>query len=201
VVDGKVLISRSLCRKLFFGLLLICNPLLIADGHSAVATPTRIAKFALPDGIALVGSNGWVADNGSASDNGDVTEFSTTSGAIEQIIKAPSDQIDAPSAISASGSNIWIAVVADAGALAGNLIELKGSNGSLEHVINSPADEISSPLALAVSGSHLWVANGGGGYVTELNSSNGSLVRAIDIQRDNPGALMELLPMDRLFGS
>jgi len=142
-----------------------------------------------------------VADNGSASDNGDVTEFSTTSGAIEQIIKAPSDQIDAPSAISASGSNIWIAVVADAGALAGNLIELKGSNGSLEHVINSPADEISSPLALAVSGSHLWVANGGGDTSLSSIHLTAHLLEPSTSKGINPGALMELLPMDRLFGS
>jgi hypothetical protein len=37
----------------------------------------------------------------------------------------------------------------------------------------------SGPASVAVSGTHVWIANMSGDSVTELNASNGSLVRVI----------------------
>jgi hypothetical protein len=77
----------------------------------------------------------------------------------------------------------------------GSITELNESNGSLVRVINGLPDKFDGPNAIAVSGGHVWVSNngspfplpGGGvskGSITELNESDGSLIRVINAKAD-----------------
>ena len=99
----------------------------------------------------------------------------------------------APDAIAVSGSHAWVANL-----LGNSVTELNVSDGALVRVINAKADEFHRPTGIAVSGSHVWVTNsneefgmGTTGYplakyssVTELNVSDGSLVRVINAKAD-----------------
>ena len=95
--------------------------------------------------------------------------------------------------LTASGSHVWIAI--DRENPSANFFavtELDASNGSLVRVIkdkgsnvtstekNQPSGDLTEPGAGTVSGSHLWVTDDQYGNVTELNASNGSLVRVIN---------------------
>lgn len=98
-----------------------------------------------------------------------------------------------PDAIAVSGSHAWVANL-----LGNSVTELNVSDGSLVRVINAKADEFHRPTGIAVSGSHVWVTNsneelgmGTTGYplakyssVTELNMSDGSLVRVVNAKAD-----------------
>jgi outer membrane protein assembly factor BamB len=104
-----------------------------------------------------------------------------------------------------SGSRVW--VVMDQESPTKNvfaLTELNGKKGSLVRVIpnkvggvvesgkNQRAGDLTEPGPMTVSGSHLWVSDDQYWRVTELNASNGSLVRVIDAKADGfaiPGAI------------
>jgi hypothetical protein len=100
---------------------------------------------------------------------------------------------DGPVAMAVSGGNVW--VVNEVG---NSITEFNASTGSQVRVINAIADAFHHPDGIAVQGSHVWVSNGneqlgmgGGNYdaaryssVTELNATNGSLVRVVDARGD-----------------
>jgi DNA-directed RNA polymerase subunit H (RpoH/RPB5)/predicted nucleic acid-binding Zn ribbon protein len=100
---------------------------------------------------------------------------------------------DEPEAIAMSGSHVWIVNMAS-----NSITEFNARTGSLVRVINAKADAFHHPDGAAVQGSHVWVSNGNeefgmatGNYtaakyssVTELNASNGSLVRVINAKTD-----------------
>jgi hypothetical protein len=46
-------------------------------------------------------------------------------------------------------------------------------------VLKSAKDQFKGPWGIASGDNHIWVANSGGNSVTELNASDGSLVRVI----------------------
>jgi hypothetical protein len=105
----------------------------------------------------------------------------------------------------ASGSHVWVAM--DQESLTKNVYavtELNATHGSLVRVIknmagrdvetgmNQKAGDLTEPGWMTVSGSHLWVTDDQYWRVTELNASNGSLVRVIDAKADGfayPGAI------------
>jgi hypothetical protein len=89
-----------------------------------------------------------------------------------------------PDAIAVDGTDIWVAN------LGGSVTELNADNGSLVRTLSNSSYDFSSPEGIAVDGTHVWVTNVGGGNggvgfpigpgsVTELNASNGSLVRVV----------------------
>ncbi len=88
-----------------------------------------------------------------------------------------------PRAIAADGSHLW---VTNEGS--NTLTELNASNGSLVRVINAKVDQLEHPGAIVAYGPHVWVLSGISGakrimaraWITELNASNGSLVRVIN---------------------
>jgi hypothetical protein len=136
------------------------------------------------------GTSLWVVNEGGNS----LTELNASNGSFIQVVNAPADMFYNPNAIAVSGSDIWVTSDGvnsiDFVSTPEELVtELNASDGSLVRVINAPADGF-SPWAIAVSGAHVWVANtvmtGSGssgklmGTFTELNASDGSLVRVIN---------------------
>jgi hypothetical protein len=102
-------------------------------------------------------------------------------------------RFDGPVAMAVSGGNVW--VVNEVG---NSITEFNALTGSQVRVVDAKADAFHHPDGIAVQRSHVWVTNsneqlgmGGGNYdtaryssVTELNESNGSLVRVIDARGD-----------------
>jgi outer membrane protein assembly factor BamB len=107
--------------------------------------------------------------------------------------------------LTASGSRVWVAI--DQESLTKNVYavtELNASHGSLVRVIknkrgsvvetgmNQKAGDLTEPGWMTVSGSHLWVTDDQYWRVTELNASDGSLIRVIDAKADglaDPGPI------------
>lgn len=103
-------------------------------------------------------------------------------------------RFDNPMAIAVSGSDVWVVN------LVGNSVtEFNATTGSQVRIIDAKADRFHHPDGITIQGSHVWVTNGneqlgmgGGNYntaryssVTELNATNGSLVRVIDAKADD----------------
>jgi DNA-binding beta-propeller fold protein YncE len=102
-------------------------------------------------------------------------------------------RFDEPTAIAVTESDVWVVN------MAGNSItEFNAKTGSLIRVLNAKADAFHHPDGIAIVGSHLWITNGNEEFgmgtsnyplakyssVTELNASNGSLVRVLTNRRD-----------------
>jgi hypothetical protein len=116
---------------------------------------------------------------------GSVTEFNANSGAVVRVIKSKADHFYGSAGVALEGSHAWIA-----NSYGNTLTELNASNGSLVRVIKTNRDDYSGgPSVIVVSRSHLWALDGSfllsaqsdlwGSSLTELNSSNGSIVRTI----------------------
>jgi len=137
-----------------------------------------------PDGITVSGGHLWVA-NGLG---GSVTELNATDGSLVRVVSSSADKMSGPAGIAVSEGHVWVGnTTADNGSVRGSsLTELNASNGSLVRIVNSSADKFSYPDSIAVSGGHVWVVNAtadngnaSGSSLTELNASNGSLVKVI----------------------
>ena len=107
--------------------------------------------------------------------------------------------------ITASGSHVWVAI--DRESLSSNyfaVIELNAKSGSLVRVmknqphsivepgIASRVGDLTEPGYMAVSHSKLWVGDDQYWNATELNSTNGSLVRVVSARADQlafPGGI------------
>jgi hypothetical protein len=131
------------------------------------------------------GSHLWVTSGGNS-----ITEFDSTNGSLVRTISGVSYHFNAPAALVADGSHLW--VVNGGG---NSITELDSNNGSLVRTISGASYDIHHPSFLAADGSHLWVANEGWGNansITEINLNNGSLVRNI------PGASHDFQGTDAL---
>jgi outer membrane protein assembly factor BamB len=97
----------------------------------------------------------------------------------------------------ASGSHAWVTIMRESTTSSFFAVtELNVNNGTLVRVIknkpgsalyvakNQRVGDLTEPGPMAVSGSHLWIANDQYWNVTELNASNGSLVRVISAKAD-----------------
>jgi hypothetical protein len=115
----------------------------------------------------------------------ELVELNADNGTLVRVIKNKSGDLFSPNYVVQSGSQLWVTTN-------NSVSEFNASNGSLVRVINAKVDQFADPGAIAVSGGHVWVANGEEGKnsvpvlnsVTELNASNGSLVRVINAKAD-----------------
>ncbi|HUC95904.1 MAG TPA: hypothetical protein VMR76_03030 [Candidatus Saccharimonadia bacterium] len=147
----------------------------------------KISKYPnqlnVPDSIAYVNKHMWVANYQSNT----ITEINAATDSVVRIISSPYDDLDGPSSIKYYSNHLWIANHG------GNntVTELNASNGSLVRVINGPSYKFDGPFDITSDGAHIWITNAGyyngatkkfagGNSVSELNASNGSLVRVIN---------------------
>ena len=135
-----------------------------------------------PLGIAASGSHVWVTCFHS------ITELNARSGSLVRVINAKADGLIAPDGVAVGGSLVWIANIRQG---ENSITELNASNGSLVRVIKAKADRFNGLLGITANTSHVWVTNGNGyengtntNSITELNASNGSLVRVINLKAD-----------------
>jgi DNA-binding beta-propeller fold protein YncE len=148
---------------------------LLLTRQSAKRCISRNDKLSGPEAAAISGAHLWIA-NASSS----ITELNASNGSLVRVIGYWANDIMSPVAIMASGSHVWMA-----DKWTNSVAEFSASNGSRVRVIDAPADKLHEPDAIVASGSHVWIADcgtsnpcpGGNGSVTELNSSNGSLIR------------------------
>lgn len=143
--------------------------------------------FVSPGGI--VGAEGylWVANG-----NDDLVEVNAKTGAF---VRHVADEQGVPIvSIAAAGGMVWTGQGGpDGPSKYQSIREWSASKGTLVRQLNSSADRLDDPLGIALSGLHLWVANASTStsrwYVTELNVSNGSLVRTISSHLTAPDAV------------
>lgn len=131
-----------------------------------------VGGLTAPNSIAASGAHVWVTDLNR------IIELNASNGSVVRVIKAKArfhafENPPALFAIAASGTKVWAVNL-------NSVLEINASNGTVEQVIHAKADRFSMPFGLVVSGSHVWVMNNVvGDRITELNGSNGSLVRVI----------------------
>jgi hypothetical protein len=154
----------------------------------------RADDFNSPSALAISGSRVWVtiqegavattpqADGNRNLPGGSVTELIVRSGSLVRVINAKADDFYGSAGVAIGHSRVWVT-----NSLGGTVTELNASTGSLVRVIGAKADRLGDPTSIRVSGSHVWVLDSAvslspgvwGGAITELNASNGSLVRII----------------------
>jgi streptogramin lyase len=136
--------------------------------------------------IATYGSPGYGFDHPTAitSINGalfvanadnSVTEVRASTGALVRHIAGASYRFSQPVAITTVGNDV---VVLNAG-VAGSLTEFSASTGAFIMNVRGPAYAFDQPAALAVAGNDLVVADQGNNSVTEVNATNGRLIRVV----------------------
>jgi hypothetical protein len=124
-------------------------------------------------GAALSGSSLWVANNSLDT----LFEFNTATGTEIRAIKA--NGLNGPTCVEVNGSQVWVGSVT-VGVGGGNwLAEFNASNGSQVSEL-TPTWPNFGIRHFAVSGAYLWVTDGYG-WVFQLNSGTGSLVRTLHI--------------------
>jgi hypothetical protein len=129
--------------------------------------------FDHPRAIAVAGSHVWVANANTST----VTELNANDGSLVKIISG----FAGPNGIATTSTGVWVTSYGESGGA--SVIELSAQNGNqLLPVIAGNSYKFSRPDAIAVDGAHVWVANFGSSTVTELNASNGSLVRVLSSQ-------------------
>jgi hypothetical protein len=110
-----------------------------------------------------------------------VTELNSSDGSLVRVISTPSDALHGASAIAASGPDVWVANV-------NSVTELNASTGSLVRNIKTGAGGSDEPLGISVSGPHVWLTDvdprTSADAVTELSSTDGSIVRVINSPAD-----------------
>jgi hypothetical protein len=194
----RTLARRSVAASIAIGLL-------ISFSSTANASASAHQHFDNPGPIAVCADRVWVIN----LSNNSVTEINETSGAVIQVLDSSSFDFAEPVALGCGRDHLW---VVSRGATAGEgvaVTEINATSGRLIRVVSNPSDEFDSPDAIAVGGSHVWITNGAtpaqppafggatGNSVTELNASNGSLVRVISNPKDKfsyPDAVTTLGP-------
>jgi DNA-binding beta-propeller fold protein YncE len=134
-----------------------------------------------PNGIAVNKTQLWVT----TAEGDPLIEFSALNGSELRIVGT---YLDAPEGVVVNGSHVWVTNLESHNAgLEGSVTELNALSGSLVQVFHSPADGFNGPEGIAISGADVWVLNtsttvntdSGPWSITELNSSDGRLVRVI----------------------
>jgi len=156
----------------------------INEATGAVVRVLDAPSYDISNPVAL----GWCSDHLWVVDSkGDeLTEINAKSGSLIRVVNSPSDGLDSPSAIAVGGSHVWghqQRGLADSRRFHRELGDrTHASNASLVRVISDQKDKISYPDTVITLGSHVWVGNSLGNSLTELRSTNGSLVRIINIK-------------------
>ncbi len=121
----------------------------------------------------MAGSHVWVANAYSST----VTELNGSDGSLVKIISG----FAGPNGIAATSTGVWVTSYGESGGA--SVIRLSAQNGNqVLPIIAGNSYKFSRPDAIAVAGPHVWVANFGSSTVTELNTSDGSLVRVLPSQ-------------------
>jgi hypothetical protein len=166
--------------------------LVISFAGSANASTSAHHHFDNPGPMAVCADRVWVIN----LSNNSVTEINETSGAVIHVLDSSSFDFAEPVALGCGGDHLWVVSRRGVAGQGGAVTEINAVSGHLIRVVSNPAYEFDSPNAIAVGGSHLWITNGAtpaqppafggatGNSVTELNASNGSLVRVIRDPKD-----------------
>jgi hypothetical protein len=165
------------------------SPTRTTGGGSTGATGTSrtsvyAANLAEANTFAVAGSRVWVTTV--KPNHFGLVELNANNGTLVRVIKNKSGDLFSPNDVAQSGSHLWVTTIR-------SVSEFNASNGSLIRVINAKGDRFAYPDAIVVSGGHVWVANGEEGKnsvplhnsITELNASNGALVRVINAKADH----------------
>jgi hypothetical protein len=136
--------------------------------------PSATGPLALdaPSGLAVYAGNLWVTN----LDANSVTEINPSTHLRIMTVDTTSDAFQSPDAITAMGSDLFIANRTGAGGL-GSVTEINASTGAWVRTV-STGDGFDHPVAFAWRENDLFVANQGGS-ITELNSNSGALIRQI----------------------
>jgi hypothetical protein len=135
--------------------------------------------FSNPHGVAVGQGHVWVTDYSGNS----VTELNASDGSWMQTISGGRYAFKGPGGIVDDGTHIWVTNYA------GNSVtELNASGGSWVRTVSGSAYGFNAPWGIIADGTHLWItdftrngytAGTDIGSVTELNESDGSLVRTL----------------------
>src|SRR6185437_13658599 len=145
-------------------------------------------KSAFPTGIAAFDGRVWVANPGGES----VTELpqsgpaTIAATAIHACVSTGTRAVTVPAADSACPTT--------AKAISWNLPGPAGTGtgSDLDSIFTGTRYQFNDPQAVVTDGTQLWVANTAGNSITEVNASDGSLVRVISDQAfdfESPDAL------------
>ncbi len=145
----------------------------ISDGSTSPSEPM---------GIASDGTDLWVANLSSDS----VAEFDCGTGQLTRTIYV--GDLNSPVAVAVGAGKVWIASQAHRDDVAGNVITNTSSvtsysarSGALDHsVLGTSTNDLNGSSGVAVASGNVWVTNANGNSVTELNATNGRVVRVID---------------------
>jgi serine/threonine-protein kinase len=142
--------------------------------------------FSSPNAVVLAGSRIWVANSAGNS----VTELNASTGSVIRILDGASYQFDYPISFAPDGADLWVV-----NAFGNSMTELNVGTGSLVRIVKGTSYGFNNPEAVTADGTHIWVGNDGlvngspeGNSVTELNASDGSLVRVVKGAPDEFGS-------------
>jgi hypothetical protein len=166
------------------------NPGSVTKLDMATGAVTKITGsfngIANPTAVAVQGDHVWVANLGTQTKTGftgfgSVTELDASSGTVVKTFPGSKSGITYPDSIAISGPYVWVVDGGYHGGLGGvtridsrtgNTLTLTGANYGFER-----------PAAIAIGGGHVWVLNDpyrGRLSVTEMNASDGSLVKVLN---------------------
>ncbi|MGO9198911.1 MAG: PQQ-binding-like beta-propeller repeat protein [Acidimicrobiales bacterium] len=131
--------------------------------------------FSQPVGLAVDHGRLWVTNRKADS----VMEL-TANGALVRTLSAGRYGFQSPSAVVADGADVFVANSDD------SITEVAASDGSFVRHIRGHAYNLRDPSAMVVYGTHLWVTDSKGNSVTEINDTDGRLIRALANKTSSP---------------
>jgi hypothetical protein len=140
-------------------------------------------EFDYPTGLVFAGGNLWVANEHGNS----VSEINPSTGAWMASLTSGPYGLDAPTAIAASGPDIFVANSVK------SISEINANTRKLVRIIFGSEYHFSKPVAITVAGGRVLVLNAGtnAGSITEFSAQNGLLLKTISGSRfafDDPAA-------------
>lgn len=166
-----------------------------SDGTPVKVINAQSDDFNGPDALAIRKNRIWIAsDSGPLATTpqadadpylpgGSVTELDAATDAVVRVIDAKADQFYGSGGIAVGRTHVWVT-----NSTGGSVTELNAASGSLVRVIRAKRDDFGDPSDVVIDGSHVWILDSAhqenasgvwGGAITELNTSDGSLVRVI----------------------
>ena len=158
----------------------------VTEFHASTGALVRVLsggkdQFQVPGPLLVTDHRVFVTDQ-----KGDrITVLNEATGARIKVLGASSYHFGRTLHMVAVGGDIWTVN----GAGSGSLSEFSSSTYRLLRVVTASAGHLSGPSALASDGTHLWVSNSSGNHVSELNASNGALVRTISSPKHSVNAI------------
>ena len=127
-----------------------------------------------PAGLALSGSDLWVANEGGNS----LTEISVRSGSLVRTVGSPAYGFNSPIAIATDGQSLW---VANNGGH--TITQVNAQSGALIRIIDPGEHRIVNPLCVVYADGEVWVSSGGNvnhnASIVELDPSTGHVVQVL----------------------